>query len=218
MSTTTVSISGTNISPSPTARNLGVVFDSDLSFSKHISTICQSSFYHIRQLRQIRPCLNTATAIILANALVSSKLDYCNSLYYNLPNSSIHRLQLVQNSLARVVIPAVKRHHHITPTLRRLHWLPVNLRIKYKIALLTYKTLQNKQPAYLHDLLSPVPLSNRRSSNKNLLQAVGANTNTGKRAFCHCAPSIWNALPLSLRLPQPITSFRSNLKTYLFPP
>jgi len=159
-----------------------------------------------------------STATILANALVSAKLDYCNSLYYNLPNSSIHRLQLVQNSLARAVIPSVKRCHHITPVLRRLHWLPVNQRIKHKIAMITYKTLHNRQPTYLYDLLSPVPPSNRRSSNKNLLLAVGANSITGKRAFFHCAPSIWNALPLSLRQPQPISSFRTKLKTYLFPP
>src|SRR5579863_1607438 len=61
------------------------------------------------------------SAIILANALVTSKLDYCNSLFYNLPATSIARLQRVQNALARVVCPTVKRSEHITPTLRKLH-------------------------------------------------------------------------------------------------
>ena len=99
-----------------------------------LSSITQTSFYHKRHLRQIRSCIYINSATILANALVQSKLEYCNSLYYALPKSSIHRLQLVQNSLARVVIPSTLRHHYITPVLKKLHWLPVEWRIKYKIA------------------------------------------------------------------------------------
>src|SRR6267154_1429094 len=83
------------LSPTTHCRNLGVVFDSDLSFDKHISSICSSSFYHIRQLRQIRSVLDRPSAILLANALVSTKLDYCNSLLFGLPLHSIRRLQLV---------------------------------------------------------------------------------------------------------------------------
>ena len=94
-----VSFCGNDVIPSDHARNLGVIFDSDLSFKNHISNVCKTSFYHIRQLRQIRESLDTKSAIILANSLVSSKLDYCNSLYYNLPDTSINRLQRIQNSL-----------------------------------------------------------------------------------------------------------------------
>ena len=83
--------------------------------SHHISTICKSSYYHSRQIRQVRSSLDINSAIILANSLVSSKLDYCNSLYYGLPALSLDRLQKVQNSLARVVDPSVRRHHQITP-------------------------------------------------------------------------------------------------------
>ena len=63
-------------------RNLGVAFDPAFSFKKHVSNICRSAFYHIRDLRRIRIHLNNATAIYLANALVSSRLDYCNSLLF----------------------------------------------------------------------------------------------------------------------------------------
>ena len=66
--------------PSATARNLGVIFDSGLDFKKHISSVCRSSFYQIRQIRQIRSSLNMDSAITLANSLVHSKIDYCNSL------------------------------------------------------------------------------------------------------------------------------------------
>ena len=88
--------------PSETYCNLGVTFDSSLLFLKHISKICRSSFYQILQLRQIRSSLDSNSAIVLANTLVSAKLDYCNYLYYKLPDYSLQRFQLVQNALARV--------------------------------------------------------------------------------------------------------------------
>ena len=75
------------MNPSKYAHNLGFLFDSHLSHHSQISCIFRSSFLQIRQLRQIRSSLDTNSSITLANSLVSSKLDYCNSLYFNLPNS-----------------------------------------------------------------------------------------------------------------------------------
>jgi hypothetical protein len=218
LSSTAVSISGNSIEPVKSARNLGIIFDSDLSLRKHISSICQTSFYHIRHLRQIRSSIDINSATILANALIHSKLDYCNSLYYSLPNSSIHRLQLVQNSLARVVLPSTLRHHHISPVLKRLHWLPVEQRIRYKIVCLTYKSLHYQQPSYLFELLSPVALSGRRSSSNKLLNLQRVTSISGLRSFFSSAPKLWNYLPLSLRLSPTYSSFRAKLKTFLFPP
>ena len=166
-----LSFGDTQISPVDSARNIGVIVDSDMSLSKHISNICRISFFQIRQLRQIRSSLDSGSAIILANSLITSRLDYCNSLFFGLPDCSIHRLQRVQNSLARVVVPTVNRRDHISPVLRELHWLPVHQRITFKIATLTYKTLAHKQPSYLYDLLKPLPQSSRRSSDKNLLMS-----------------------------------------------
>ena len=155
LATSSISFQGTILSPTDSTRNLGVIFDKDLSCKNHISAICKTSYYHIRQIRQVRSSLDINFTIILANSLVSSKLDYCNSLYYGLPAVSLDRLQKVQNSLARVVDPSVRRHHHITPMLKKLHWPPIHQRIHFKIASLTFKTLQNLQPSYLSDLLTP---------------------------------------------------------------
>lgn len=210
---------GNLIVPSDTVRNLGVAFDSELSFHNHISKICSTSFYHIRHLRQVRSSLDKNSAIILANALVSSKLDFCNSLFYGLPATSVNRLQKVQNALARVVVPSVKRSHHITPTLRDLHWLPINNRITFKVASITFKTLQSQQPSYLFDLLSPhKPSRNLRSADLHLLTVPFVKTAFGRRSFFYAAPTIWNSLPLHLRMSTSILSFYSGLKTFLFPP
>jgi len=212
---------GNILTPSDKCRNLGVIFDSNLTFKNHISDVCRSSFYHIRQLRQIRASLDTNSSILLANALVSSKLDYCNSLFYNLPAKSLNRLQIVQNALARVVVPSVRRNHHITPTLRQLHWLPIPQRITFKIAFITFKTLHHKQPAYLAELLTPrhnTSHNTRSSDSPNFLSVPKIYSEQGRRSFLYAAPTIWNSLPDSLRASVSVSSFLSGLKTHLFPP
>ena len=100
------------------------------------------------QLRHLLP-LSAATA--LANSLVSSKLDYCNSLYSGISQSNLNKLQRIQNSLARVITNTSK-YQHITPTLKKLSWLSIKQRIDYKLCLLTKHT--NQQPTYLYNSLS----------------------------------------------------------------
>ena len=214
-----VCINGSNISESKSARNLGVIFEPDLQCHKQISKICQISHLNIKQLRQVRSSLDRKTCILLANALVSSQLDYCNSLYYDLPKSSIHRLQVVQNSLARAIVPKVRRFDHIQPILKQLHWLPVQQRITYKIATITYKVLNENQPSYLHNLLNVRSSArNLRSSGKNQLVIPNIFSSSGRRSFSYCAPFVWNNLPDAIRTAPSLLTFRALLKTHLFPP
>ena len=102
---------------------------------------------------------------------------------------------------------------------QKLHWLPIKQRIEFKIATITFKTLQNKQPAYLSELLQP-RTSHRslRSSDTYLLNVPLVKTALGRRSFSYAAPSIWNSLPPSLRTTKSLHTFTSHLKTFLFPP
>ena len=122
--------SGSAVSCVSSARNLGVIFDSELSFHDHISSVTKSCYHVIRQLRQIRPVLNHNSAVLLANSLASSRLDFCNSLLYGLPISATNRLQLVQNALAKAVFPSARKYDHVTPLLAKLHRLPIEQRIQ----------------------------------------------------------------------------------------
>ena len=99
-------ILGQDTNPSTSAKNLGVLFDSSLNFREHISQTCRACFYHIRDLCRMRKSLSLDLAKQIAVALVSSKLDYCNSLIHNIPENDTARLQRVQNCLARVVTKA----------------------------------------------------------------------------------------------------------------
>ena len=123
-----------------TEHGLWTPFDENLTFSDQISSLSKSCYCHIRELRCIRPYLDSKTASTIAASIVHSKLDYCNSLYHNLHKSQLNRLQQIQNCLARTVVKAPKSSH-ITPILRSLHWLKINERIEYKLLSLTYEVL-----------------------------------------------------------------------------
>jgi len=118
-----------------------------------ISSLSKSCYSDIRELRCIHPYLDSKTANTIAASIVHSKLDYCNSLCYNLQKSQINRLQQIQNCLARTVVKAPKSSL-ITPILRSLHWIKINERIEYKLLSLTYKVLTTSKPDYLHNLIS----------------------------------------------------------------
>ena len=211
-----ITLMGVDTSSSKFARNLGVVFDQNFNFKRHISQVCSSCYYHIRDLRRIRRHLNLDCAKSLACALVTSKLDYCNSLLHGVASGDIDRLQRVQDTLSRVVTRSGPLAH-APPLLRSLHWLPVKFRIIYKIRLLTFKTLQTGQPAYLHSILSrSAPNRTLRSNQGPRLVVPRVKTVTGSRAFSRCAPDLWNSLPLSLRSLDSVPRFRKHLKTYLF--
>ena len=131
----------------------------------------------------------------------------------------VAKLQRVQNAAVRL-IPGIGTFSHITPALYELHWLPVSLRIDYKILLLTFKCTYGLAPSYLSDLISikSNSLYNVRSTGKLLLDHSKAKmlTTLGARSFSAAAPKLWNELPLELRQAISLDSFKSRLKTYLF--
>ena len=137
------------------------MFDSNFTFSDHVSHVIKSTRVHARGLYKICPLQDLKTSVFLANALVSSRLDYCNSLFVS-PDFELRRLQLVQNSVCRVVTHSSK-FSHITPQLKKFHWLPVRYRVQFKIGLITFKILNQGQPVYLRELIHPAPLTEIQS-------------------------------------------------------
>ena len=154
-----------------------------------------------------RKYLSSEAAKSVACALVTSYLDYCNSLLYNLPDRDIERLQRVQNCLACVVYKA-SRFSRSKPLLYFLHCLPVKYRIRFKLCTITFKALFFHQPTYLFNYL--IPLQNPRLlrlSNTNMLTVPRFRTKWGSRAFAVAAPSNWNSLPVNLRTSSTVSWF-----------
>ncbi|XP_071350987.1 uncharacterized protein [Trachinotus anak] len=205
------------LASSATVRNLGVIFDQDLSFTSHIKQVSRTAFFHLRNIAKIRPILCLKDAEKLVHAFVTSRLDYCNSLLSGCPKNSVKSLQLIQNAAARVLTGTRKRDH-ISPMLASLHWLPVKSRIEFKILLLTYKAINGQAPSYLGELIVPY-FPNRILRSLNAGQLVVprvSKSRMGGRAFSYQAPLLWNQLPVWVREADTLSTFKIRLKTVLF--
>ncbi len=134
----TFQLGSSTITPSKRARNLGVVIDDKLNFTDHITKTARSCRFALYNIKKIRPFLSEYATQILVQALVLSRLDYCNALLAGLPASSIKPLQLIQNAAARLIF----KRTHVTPLFINLHWLPIAARKKTQ----TFDPLSN---AYL---------------------------------------------------------------------
>ena len=209
-----------NIFPSKSVRNLGISMDRDLTMSAQISKTIQTCFTSLCQIRSIKGCLTMDSLKTLASALVLCRIDYRNTALVSLPKVATQSIQSIINTTARL-ITGVRKYDHITPVLKELHWLKIDGRIEYKIALQMYKCLSNEGLAYLTRDLFPVaslPEKQRLRSakskdvvpNKHKLKPLGL------RRFSVSGPKLWNNLPNSLKFSSSTKSFCRSLKTCLF--
>ena len=140
-------------------------------------------------------------------------------MFFGLPEFELKKLQIIQNSAARLV-SRIKKSEHITPILKRLHWLPVTKRLEFKIACLVYKVIHGVAPAYLGELLeiqsSTRTLRSTTSGVVNLQQPIGKTKYYGDRSFTIYAPRLWNRLPTTVRSADTSENFKTFLKTHLF--
>ena len=197
-------------------RNLGCYFDSHMTMEMNISKICQACHFHLRNIGKIRDCLDNDTTHLLVHSFITSRLDYCNSLLSGVPDYLIQRLQKIQNKAARLVLRKGKEVS-TKSILKEFHWLPIQQRIVYKIALQIFKCLSNMAPAYLCELIKEYsPTRELRSSSLKLVTCPRTNSIFEERAFSIAGPKIWNNLSLKTRSSNSIGTFKKNLKTELF--
>ncbi len=121
-------------------KNLGVIFHSELRLEKQISSVVKNGYYQLRIISRLKSLLSFQDLEIVIHAFITSRLDYCNSLYVGLPQSSLSRLQMVQNTAARL-LTGTKKRDHSSPVLASLHWLPVFLEFSLRFYLLFLKLL-----------------------------------------------------------------------------
>ena len=211
----TLKMGDINVACVSSARNLGVFFDNIFGMKPHISAICKASYYQLRNIGSIRKYLTADASAQLVHAFITSRLDYCNSLLYGLPDSYLHKLQRVQNTAARI-ISLTKKYDHITPVLKSLHWLPVRLRVRFKVSVLTFKVLNDLAPSYLKALISVKKTSIITRSEGSLYEPRSRLVSYGDRAFSIAGPRLWNDLPKDVKESSSITIFKARLKTLLF--
>ena len=197
-----------------TVRNLGFTLDSLLTLEQQVKECVSSVFASIKSIARIKHLLTRNEVTILVSSLILSKLDYFNSLYYDISCSLTKQLQYAQNCAARLIYNK-RKYDHVTELLIELHWLPIKYRILYKIYLLTYKCIYPTsfaQPEELKSLLSV----DSKSTRFIRLKVQRNNFRISDRAFSIYAPKLWNQLSTALKNELNISRFKGDLKLTYF--
>src|SRR6218665_2367626 len=185
-------------------QDLGLTLDQQLTFAPHINRLCRDCYYQLRQLRVISRCLTSTATATFVHAFVTSRLDYCSTLYVGLPAVRLGCLERAIRTAA-CLIGGIHRTGHVSAyMLDVLRWLPLQQRTIFRIGAMVWRRILGLAPAYLRDLCHPTPgtrgCSSLRSSEQGLLFVPFARTSTTQaRAFSVVGPSVWNGLPLSQR-------------------
>jgi hypothetical protein len=215
-------IGGAEITPSVQVRDLGVMVDSYLSLKAHVHHVTSVGYFHIRQMRLLRRSLTFDAAHALVRAMVLSRLDYCNGVLANAPLGLLSSLQSVMRSAARLVL-RLPPWASVTQLIRdRLHWLPVQQRITFKLCTMAYKCTHGLAPVYLSHLCPsvgsvPARAGLRSAASGRLLIPNTRMSTVGRRGFYYACPAAWNTLPPALTVNSlSLTTFRKQLKTFLF--
>ena len=196
LSSLSVNVVESMIAQSSKVRDLGVIFYQFLNFDDHITAICRSTHFHIRNIRNL---LSYDACSTIIHALISCRLDYCNSIMYDVPRSKTDRLQRLQNQCVRILTKSPRREH-ITPVLMKLHGLKIQDRIIYKMLMLTYKSYYNMAPPYLCELInkkeSHVNTRLRTIHHQLIMPPISKDcSNTFiEHSFIYVAPCEWNKL------------------------
>ncbi len=202
----TIQLGTSTITPSKTARNLGVVIDDKLNFTDHITKTARSCRFALNNIKKIRPFLSEHATQLLVQALVLSRLDYCNALLAGPPASSIKPLQLIQNAATRFIFNEPKRMY-VTHLFINLHWLPIDAHIKSKALMFAYRPA----PLYLNALLqSYMPSRSLRSaSERRITVPYQRGTKSLSQTFSVTVPICWNDRPNSIREAESLPSSRN---------
>ena len=217
----TIQVAGDLILRSDIIRYLGVWMDSNLSFKHHTTKKCQATMINFIRIRNIHHLLDDDTTKSLCLSLCISHLDYCNAVLYKLPDTTVHKMQRVQNTCAHLVLRKTKRDS-ISACLKQLHWLPICQRISFKLLVLTYKCLHREGPAYLRELLHHKTtlrkgLRSGTCEDDLLLSIPRTKCKTFvDRSFSVAALTLWNTLPYCIRSIKSVLTFKTMVKTHLF--
>ena len=187
--------------------------DNSLNFKTHINKTVSSCFQVLRNISKIKSFLPPDSLNTLVTQLVTSKLDYCNALYYKIASNEIDKLQSVQNAAIRLIFGRYKYDRlPISDLFLKVHWLKLRERIIFKMCLIVHKCIWSLAP---ESLSSMIIIMNTRTC---LLNEKKFANSFGERAFSRSGPKLWNNLPFRIRMETDTEVFKKLLKSFLMSP
>jgi len=196
-------------------KTLGVILDSDLSFSEHVTYAIQRALGRLRGLYRFRYLLPEFAKLQLMQSMVFSTIYYCYPAYGNsISRGDVERIQKLQNSAIRFIF-SLKRYDHVSPFRDAANLLPMESVCRILTCSLIHKVLSNQEPQYLSErLLFREEVSQRSTRHGYLLDFRKVRHEVGRRSFSYFGPKLYNDLPLSLKQ-YSCGSFKLKLKDYL---
>lgn len=210
-----VKFNGTTIPFSKQVKNLGVIIDTTLSWAPHINNVSRKCYYSFHSLNLLRRILPFGVRKLLCTSLILPIIEYADVVYLNLNKELQTKIQRLQNACIRFIY-GLRKYDHVSFCRESLGWLTMSQRRDIHITLLLWKVLNNKTPAYLFSMFSPLGTHdiNTRSSDEALLMIPVHSTEFFARSFSVQATKLWNSLPRRLRTVGKFSTFSSCLLEY----
>ena len=206
----TILADGSCVRFSKSVKNLGVYLDTGLTLRSHIDNVSSHCYLLLRNIGRIRSLLNQNQIETLVHAVISSRIDYCSSIFYGLNKDVIGVLQKVQNAAIRMIFK-LKKRTSLSEYFEKLHWLKVEQRIIFKIILIVFKCVTNMAPKELIDKIICY-----KDKDKLTLSCVQFKSKAGRRCFSYIGPRLWNEVPFEIKSLTDIEKFKKQLKFVIY--
>ena len=208
-----VGLLGKQLTPVPSAKDLGIIIDSNLSYDEHIVHLVSSCMASLCSINRVKHLFSSKSLSTMINTLVLNKLFYCSSVWGNTSQQNIKKLQSVQNFAARI-ISGTHKFDHITPVLNQLQCLPVKHQIRFRDNLLVFKCLNRLAPDYLCEkFYFRSKVQNRNTRICSQLNIPKYRSTTGQRTFTYRGVKVWNERDNSSKYEiDSFKQFKTNLK------
>lgn len=196
---------------------LGLVIDDKLTWSAHLDNLCSALSSKISLLRKLATYVSIDALKKFYQGYILPLIDYGSVTWSGTSASNLDRILKLQKRAARIILHA----DYNTPSatmFKELGWQPINKRLTYNKAVLTYKALNNLTPEHITNLLRPMSETHSRSLRSSLngtLAVPRSRTSLYDRSFSLSAPRLWNSLPISARNSSSLNGFKDSLKEVL---
>ncbi len=196
-------------------KNLGVIFDSNLTWKPYFNSLISKSYFKLRNLSRYKHFLSTPVKLHLCDSLILSNFNYCSALFNNCNSAFKNKAQKVQNSCLRYSF-LVNRREHISPALLMSKWLNMKYRQLYFSLILVYKIVHNLAPSYLYNILYYPDIPNTYSTrSQHLLPLPRFSRHIKEYSFFVSTVRNFNQLPDRIKSCHSLSSFKFNLKVFL---
>ncbi len=197
-------------------KSLGVWFDTKLNFEHHIDTLCRKINGTLRYVHSRKSLLDEKSRLLIIQALIFSKIDYCQPIWGKCSKTLSNRLQKLMNFAAKVVCEGnYRKRDHVTPLMEKLQWLDIESRLALKEIIHVYKHINNLQGTSSLSFNESNNAKIRQPRHPERLQSTYRRTTMGQQAVSISGPIRWNALPNSVKTSKSIQSFKSKAKKHL---